>query len=365
MGSKLMSNVYLFGAGIQGEIFLRAMKAAGSTPVAVLDSFSAREELDGINVINPADVVDKKSKIYISVGLMSRKIQAQLHQDGFTNVFDFTQSLQTFTGIIDELKHHSLWYNDKLSERMDEIAIKRFKSLLSDDISRELLAKIVRFRTDFTIENYITPDEQLQYFTDDVPALSSLASIRFIDAGAYNGDTLIRLFQVAEEKQLPIEYCACFEPDPANLAGLNQAVIELSSASENSGIFVYPSGVWSESAQLKFDADSNTSSKLSFGSIDASTISCVALDDVVFGAKPNFIKMDVEGAEQAALRGASKTIADFSPVLAICLYHNPSDLWQIPELIMQINPSYDMYLRVYGDMLLETVLYCIPKNNNT
>lgn len=360
-----MNNVYLFGAGIQGEIFLRAMKAAGMTPIAVLDSFSTRVELDGIAVIRPDDLDDKNAKIYISVGLMSRKIQTQLNKAGFTHVFDFTQSLHAFPAIIDELKLHSLWYSDKLSQRVDEVAIKRFSSLLCDDVSRELLAKIVRFRTDFTIENYIAPDDQLQYFTDDVPALSSLDSIRFIDAGAYNGDTLMRLFQVAEEKQLPIEYCASFEPDPANLAGLNKAVIELSSASEKSGIFVYPSGVWSESAQLSFAADSNTSSKLSLGSLDASTISCVALDDVVYGAKPNFIKMDVEGAEQAALRGASKTIAEFSPVLAICLYHNPSDLWQIPELIMQINPNYDMYLRVYGDMLLETVLYCIPKKNNT
>ncbi|WP_076410843.1 FkbM family methyltransferase [Shewanella sp. UCD-KL12] len=356
-----MSDIYLFGAGIQGQIFLRAMKANGVEPAAIIDSFSTKTNVDGVSVIRPEEVTDKGAKIYISVGLMSRKIKKQLESDGFINVFDFTQSLTAFPNIIVELKLHSLWYSENLSDRVDEAAIAGFNKLLCDDISRDLLAKIVRFRTEFLIEDYISPDEQLQYFTDDVPALSHLESVRFIDAGAYNGDTLKSLFKVAKAKQLPVEYCASFEPDPANLLGLNTACSELVNTGNNARVFVYPSGVWSESAQLSFEADSNTSSKLSLGSINASTINCVALDDVVYGARPNFIKMDVEGAEKQALSGASKTIADFSPVLAICLYHNPKDLWQIPELIMQINPNYDMYLRVYGDMLLETVLYCIPK----
>lgn len=364
MESKLMSDVYLFGAGIQGRIFLKAMKAAGVNVVAIIDSFTSKSDIDGIAVVKPEDITDKHTNIYISVGLISRRIKQQLMESGFSCAFDFTESLQAFPGIIDELKHHSLWYSDALSQRVNEHEIAQFNAWLADDVSRALLSKIVRFRTDFNIGNYIDPDKQRQYFAEDVPALSSLKSIRFIDAGAYNGDTLNQLFEVAKSKQIPIEYCASFEPDPSNLIGLKQAVFTLSTPQQSANIFVYPSGVWSESAQLKFEAESNTSSKLSLGSIDAETISCVALDDVVYGAKPNFIKMDVEGAEQAALQGCKGIIRDFSPVLAICLYHKPSDLWQIPALVMKINPNYDMYLRVYSDMLLETVLYCVPKQTN-
>lgn len=50
-----------------------------------------------------------------------------------------------------------------------------------------------------------------------------------------------------------------------------------------------------------------------------------------------------------------------SPTLAICLYHKPYDLWDLPLLINDINPNYNMYLRIYGSMGLELVLYCVPK----
>ncbi|MCL1066581.1 FkbM family methyltransferase [Shewanella olleyana] len=359
-----MSNVYLFGAGIQGQIFLRAIKASDVNVIGVIDSYSTKAVLEGIPVLKPAEILDKTTKVYISVGLISEKIKRELIELGFLHVFDFTQSLKSFPTIIDELKLHSLWYSNKLDERVNKKGISQFNEWLSDEQSKALLAQIVRFRTDFDIADYVTPDRQVQYFSDDVPAFNSLENVRFIDAGAYNGDTLTQLFEVAKSKHTQIEYCASFEPDPNNLEGLKQAVFALSTVQNCTNIFVYPSGVWSESAQLNFEAESNTSSKLSLGSINSDTIHCVALDDVVYGAKPNFIKMDIEGAEQAALNGASRIIKDYCPILAICLYHTPADLWQIPALIMKINPNYDMYLRVYGDMLLETVLYCVPKQVN-
>jgi len=49
-------------------------------------------------------------------------------------------------------------------------------------------------------------------------------------------------------------------------------------------------------------------------------------------------------------------------VLTIAIYHKPYDLWDIPLLINEINPDYDMYIRAHGDFTTEVVLYCIPKN---
>jgi len=65
--------------------------------------------------------------------------------------------------------------------------------------------------------------------------------------------------------------------------------------------------------------------------------------------------------ELEAIKGAKEIISEQSPILAICLYHKPSHLWEIPLLINEINPNYDMYIRVYGHLGLETVLYCVPK----
>ena len=72
--------------------------------------------------------------------------------------------------------------------------------------------------------------------------------------------------------------------------------------------------------------------------------------------------MDIEGAEKEALIGATQTIQKYKPNLAICLYHKPEDLWELPLLINELsNNSYDMYIRVHEDLYLSTVLYCIGK----
>ncbi len=67
--------------------------------------------------------------------------------------------------------------------------------------------------------------------------------------------------------------------------------------------------------------------------------------------------MDIEGAELEALKGAERTIRQHRPQLAICVYHSLPDVWEIPLLIHQFDPGYTFYLRSYGFMGLETVLY--------
>ncbi len=60
---------------------------------------------------------------------------------------------------------------------------------------------------------------------------------------------------------------------------------------------------------------------------------------------PDTIKMDLEGWEMAALRGARNIIAEHRPRLAVCLYHSLSDMWTIPHLIKQICPAYRFWCR--------------------
>ena len=58
-----------------------------------------------------------------------------------------------------------------------------------------------------------------------------------------------------------------------------------------------------------------------------------------------FIKMDVEGAEREALLGARWTLQTQKPKLAFSGYHRNEDLFALPLLLKEIEPSYRIYFR--------------------
>jgi FkbM family methyltransferase len=87
-------------------------------------------------------------------------------------------------------------------------------------------------------------------------------------------------------------------------------------------------------------------------------VNTVRADDVA-DAPVTFIKMDIEGGELEALRGCEQTIRRDRPQLAICVYHRPSDYFDIPRLIRSIRPDYRLYLRHHSPYNTETVLYAV------
>ena len=83
------------------------------------------------------------------------------------------------------------------------------------------------------------------------------------------------------------------------------------------------------------------------------------MDDVLIDSNPTFIKMDIEGAEYKALKGAERVIRKCHPKLAISVYHKPEDIFDIPSLILEYNSDYRFYLRHYSLTSSETILYVV------
>jgi len=71
----------------------------------------------------------------------------------------------------------------------------------------------------------------------------------------------------------------------------------------------------------------------------------------------DFIKMDIEGSELEALKGAEKTINRHKPKLAISVYHQLQDFWEIPQWIDSLNLGYTFRLRHFTIHSEETVLF--------
>jgi hypothetical protein len=89
-------------------------------------------------------------------------------------------------------------------------------------------------------------------------------------------------------------------------------------------------------------------------------VDCITIDKFFAQIKPTYIKMDIEGSELKALHGARKTVKKYLPVLAICVYHKPKDIWEIPLYINSISNKYRFFLRAHGLEGWELVCYAVP-----
>jgi FkbM family methyltransferase len=92
------------------------------------------------------------------------------------------------------------------------------------------------------------------------------------------------------------------------------------------------------------------------------TIQCEVIDVDTFLAEHkirrlNCLKLDVEGSELAALRGASKAIQTYKPKLIVCLYHKVRDMIDIPEYIKSLVPEYELYIAHSSYQFIDTILY--------
>ncbi len=140
------------------------------------------------------------------------------------------------------------------------------------------------------------------------------------------------------------------EPAPGNLAFLDINLAEEISAGR---VSVVRAGVWDENTRLTFFHSDQASGMDSFlkGPPNATKLERVQvfpLDEIVEQLqlkRVDFIKMDIEGSERRALRGASRTIERFKPRMALCSYHSADDAKVIPAIVKGIEPGYQIHAK--------------------
>jgi FkbM family methyltransferase len=220
--------------------------------------------------------------------------------------------------------------------------------LLADDLSREVFTGFIQ--THMQRRPLQIPAHALkeQYFPKDITL--SRGYSRFINCGAYNGDTVMRL----NDEYGKVDTVACFEPDLENFELLTRYLCARHDEIAQS-VIAFPCGVFSHETQLHFAGGDRINSMIS--DKGESIIQCVALEHVIPGFEPTFISMDVEGVELEALKGAETLIKENEPDLAICVYHAPNHIWDIPLYLESLRLGYKFYLRNYTSYTDETVLY--------
>ena len=239
-----------------------------------------------------------------------------------------------------EMKSSRLFYKEHSKD------IKEIINILADDKSKEVYKDAIRFRCTHKLSCF--PDYNIynQYFDKEiVPAKDDYV---FLDGGSYIGDTVDSFISFCNGKYSRI---ICFEPDPQNIAVLE------SNSTNIENVYNEKKGLWDKKTSLFFSMEQTASKIADDGSVK---VDVTTIDDETLCSNASFIKMDIEGAELNALKGAINTIKNNRPVLAICIYHSDNDMINIIKWVKNLDLDYRLYVRHHNFDINETVLYAIP-----
>lgn len=193
------------------------------------------------------------------------------------------------------------------------------------------------------IGGYVSATRGRQYFDIFEPKENEV----YVDAGTFNGGTVLGF---EEWTNGLYEKVYAMEPLPDMFKYIKEKF------SDKANVEVYNCAAWNEENTLSFLDNSSGSAVNDDGTLQ---VNAMAIDDMVKDAKVTYIKMDIEGSELKALEGARKTIQHNKPRLAICIYHKPLDMIEIPEYLSKLVPEYKFYVRHYCTNNWETVLYAV------
>jgi FkbM family methyltransferase len=196
--------------------------------------------------------------------------------------------------------------------------------------------------------------KQYEYSHDGVE-IKAKADDVVIDCGGCWGDTALYFAsQVNEDGKV-----YTFEFIPSNIE-LFKRNLELN-PHLSSKVTLIPNPVWDKSGESFYIVDKGPASHISSTPVNnGDVVYTMSIDDLVQNQSLNrvdLIKMDIEGAETAALRGATQTLLKFKPKLAIAVYHDISDFGLIPKFISDLGLKYRFYLGHFSTMVAETVLF--------
>ena len=210
--------------------------------------------------------------------------------------------------------------------------------ILADEQSRRVFRSVVSYKLsgiiDFLLECDTPPEENWSL-------LSPGPGKTYADLGAYTGDTVTEYLQAlksaapgAGPRDLSV---LAVEPEPRNFRKLQETISSLGFTDCRCVQAAAGDTVGKTSISKGAGRGSRSDKRVS--------VAAETLDHLLAGKPAHIVKMDVEGAETAAIRGAERTIRENCPAMLIAAYHRTDDLWSIPLQVLAIRSDYRVYLR--------------------
>ena len=200
--------------------------------------------------------------------------------------------------------------------------------MLDDDVSRKSFLGVWKaVMTGQAYDSVYT--EEMQYLS---PGFLPFEGCIAIDGGAFDGETAKTFVDMGAEVY-------SFELDRNNFPRVEEMA-------RLHGFHAVNKGLWSCKKEGHYIMAGDSS--LISSSYGEETVELIDIDTFVDENKISridYIKMDIEGAELEALKGAALSITKWKPILAICAYHKREDLWMLIRYINTLRPDYKFAFR--------------------
>jgi len=347
----------LYGAGNLGRLARDFLKAVGQDFVLAIDqnarALSANGGWTGVRLLHPDDVGDRdKSGARLAVSVVTSAyvpIESALLNRGFTDVVPFYDLAESFRHL------HPLsngWFAAQLSAA-DRTNAAQVLARWSDDVSRAHHLQFLawrQLREEWTFLSAPVPDCDRFFIPEIVSALRDDEVL--LDGGAHHGVVVDAFLRHSKGRFRQI---VTVEPDPINRIHLGKNLQKL--APNDPRIATADYALSDNDGEAVFHSGLDYASQISrTGGLRVRTRPVDAL-----GLSPTFIKLHLEGAELAALKGAQQTLLDHRPIVAATIYHNNDGIWKTADWLMRTLPDYRFLFRNHSWCGTGAVIYAIPQ----
>lgn len=218
-------------------------------------------------------------------------------------------------------------------------------------IKQNLIEVGIKSESIIALEEFYQEAAQNMYFESGCIDIKRIKGKIFVDAGSFDGSDTKKYYKCMESIGEKNAKSVSFELDKHNYEMCKKNLEKYKNAD------LYNLGLSDVSKKIKISLGNGVETSLSKNGTEI--VETTALDNILQNSTIGYLKMDIEGSEKDALKGGEKIIRTQNPILAVSIYHKRNDIWEIPKIILNMNPNYRFYIRHYSLSIAETVLYAV------
>ncbi len=357
-----MKEAVIVGASdLRRTVLKRFVEHKGYRVLCYIDSY-VKGDVEGVPILRAEDFADRFSTFrgvfMFTFPLVGGRLKLfSFLRENFKEAefWDYMRVYETFREALVYVNEKGWWWMGKGWSEEKALTV---LNMLADEKSRQIYRNWIEFRRALNIRLVPDPEEGPQYIPDDIPMWDLLPrNVTFMDVGAHVGgvfsSVLEKLISIGKDMSLYI----AFEPSGEAFLKLKQ---RLNSWKGKALLFRFACG--KETGVIHMLPAENDMFIVAEEPSDdrAVAVPVVSPDEILHNVEVNIIKVDVEGHEMNSLAGMRRIVSTFKPLVFISLYHRPEDFHTIPLFLKKLCPDYSFYVRTYGSIFMETVLFAVP-----